>query len=139
MKQGIDIVKMAEEIVRQNQAKADYVVDTRRLEMESYGENIALKLLDDKGVDVIEPLDVNPIAHSQIGTRLGIPASYYTKMLDNDPELLTYNVNKWFQREPRQRMVCTLDGSAHAFLSNRYRRIDNHEILEAVLPTRANA
>jgi len=134
MKTGIDIMEMAAEIIRQNQTKADYIVDTRRLEMESYGTNVALKMLDENGIDVIEPMNVNQIAHNQIGTRLEIPAAYYNKMLTDDPGLLAYNVNKWFQREPKKRMIRTLDGSARAFLSNRYRRIDNHEILEAVLP-----
>ena len=31
-------------------------------------------------------------------------------------------------------MVRTLGGTARAFLSERYRRIDNYEIAEAVLP-----
>ena len=35
---------------------------------------------------------------------------------------------------PQKRMVRTLDGNARAFLSERYRRIDNAEIAEAVLP-----
>ncbi|MCL2816113.1 MAG: DUF945 domain-containing protein [Oscillospiraceae bacterium] len=134
MKTGISIMEMAAEIVRQNQTKADYVVDTRCLEMESYGADVGLKMLDKNGTDVIEPMDVNRIAHSQIGNYLEIPAAYYNKMLANDPGLLAHNVNEWFRREPKERMVRTLDGSARAFLSNRYRRIDNHEILEVVLP-----
>ena len=134
MKTGINIMEMAAEILRQNNAKSDYVVDTRRLEMEPSGTGIVMKMLDDSGTDVIEPLDITQTAHSQIGNRLNIPSAYYNKMLDNNPELLAHNVNSWFQREPSQRMVRTLDGSARAFLSDRYRRIDNHEILEAVLP-----
>ena len=55
-------------------------------------------------------------------------------MLSDYPELLAENVNSWFQREPTQRMVRTLDGTVRAFLSNRYRRIDNLDIAEIVLP-----
>lgn len=134
MKTGISITEMVNEILRQNQAKADYVADTRRMGIESYGKDVVMKLFDDKGNDVIEPLDINPIAHNQIGSRLNIPSAYYNKMLNNNPELLAVNINSWFQREPEQRMIRTLDGSARAFLSNRYRRIDNYEILETVLP-----
>ena len=32
-------------------------------------------------------------------------------MLSDYPELLAENVNSWFQREPTQRMVRTLDGT----------------------------
>jgi len=134
MKTGMNIMEMAAEILRQNGAKSDYIVDTRRLEMEPSGTGIVMKLLDDNGADVIEPLDITQTAHSQIGSRLNIPSAYYNKMLNDNPELLANNVNSWFRREPSQRMVRTLDGSARAFLSSRYRRIDNHEILEAVLP-----
>jgi len=134
MKTGITIQEMAAEILRQNDVKSDYIVDTRRLEMETSGTGVVIKMLDDDGTDIIEPLDVNQMAHRQIGTHLKIPAAYYDRMLDNNPELLAQNANSWFHREPSQRMVRTLDGSARAFLSNRYRRIDNREILEAVLP-----
>jgi len=79
-------------------------------------------------------LEINQIAHRQIGTHLKIPAAYYDRMLSDYPELLAENVNSWFQREPTQRMVRTLDGTVRAFLSNRYRRIDNLDIAEIVLP-----
>lgn len=59
---------------------------------------------------------------------------YYDKMLEEYPELLAQNVNAWFQREPAVRMVRTIDGTARAFLSNRYRRIDNLDIAGIVLP-----
>ena len=79
-------------------------------------------------------LGVNEVAHRQIGAALGIPAKYYDKMRSSNPDLLTANVNGWFNHTPSTRMVRTLDGTARAFLSERYRRIDNYEIAEAVLP-----
>lgn len=45
--------------------------------------------------------------------------------MDEAPELLAQNLNCWFTKEPAQRMLRTLDGTARAYLSNRYRRIDN--------------
>jgi hypothetical protein len=134
MKSGMTIMEMAGEVKRQSGARADYIVDTRRLEMEAYGNGVVMKMLNDGGVDIVEPLDVRQIAHRQIGTHLKIPAAYYDRMLDGHPELLTQNVNAWFKREPEQRMLRTLDGSARAFLSNTYRMIDNYEILQAALP-----
>ena len=60
--------------------------------------------------------------------------AYYDKMLEEYPQLLAQNVNAWFQREPSVRMIRTIEGTARAFLSNRYRRIDNLDIASIVLP-----
>jgi hypothetical protein len=59
-------------------------------------------------------------------------------MLADSPELLATNINHWLHRQPQNRMVRTLNGEARAFLSNKYRRLDNHLIAEAVLPIIAN-
>lgn len=134
MKAGLSIVEMANEVMRQNSAKADYVVDTRRLEMEAFGAGVVMKMLGDDGSDIVEPMDMGLTAHRQVGTHLKIPAAYYDRMLGGNPDLLAQNVNSWFRQEPSQRMLRTLDGTARAFLSNRYRRIDNFEILQTVLP-----
>ena len=72
--------------------------------------------------------------HRQLGASLGIPSRYYDKMAEHCPELLSRNVNTWLDREPSRRMVRALDGVARAYLSDRYRRIDNWEIAETVLP-----
>lgn len=133
MKSGISLVEMAQEIQRQNDLKADYMLDTRSLRLEPFGGGLYLNAYDQSGDYAVEPLEVNAIAHRQIGTHLKIPAAYYDKMLEY-PELLAQNVNAWFQREPAVRMVRTIDGTARAFLSNRYRRIDNLDIAGIVLP-----
>ena len=134
MKSGLSIEEIGTEILRQSQAKADYAVDTRRLQMEAYDTDLVMRVMDDSAVDLLEPLDISQIAHRQIGTHLNIPVKYYDKMRSENPGLLAHNVNDWFAKEPAQRMLRTLDGSARAFLSNRYRRIDHLEILQAILP-----
>lgn len=55
-------------------------------------------------------------------------------MREERPDLLAYNANTWFKQENSQRMLRTLDGSARAYLSNRYRRIDNIDIAGVTLP-----
>ena len=55
-------------------------------------------------------------------------------MPEEKPDLLAANVNAWFRHSPSKRLLRTMDGTARAFLSNRYRRIDNYEIATAVLP-----
>lgn len=134
MKAGLTIEELAAEIMRQKEAKADYVVNTGRLRMEPCGTELVLRILDENNADRIEPLDISEQAHRQIGTHLSIPAKYYTRMLTEYPELLAENVNAWFEREGTARMLRVLDGRMRAFVSNRYLRIDHHEVSCAAIP-----
>ncbi len=139
MKAGLTIEALAAEILRQKDAKEDYLVDTKSLWMEPSGDDVILRVLDEDREDRIEPLDIGEIAHRQIGSHLSIPAKYYARMKDENPELLCTNVNSWMQRggedgKSVSRMLRVLDGRARAFLSNRYMRLDHYEIVSAVLP-----
>lgn len=134
MKDGLTITEMAAEIERQAAVKADFMVNPQALEMESMGGPPMLRVLEN-GVDQTEPLAIQETAHRQIGAHLGIPWKYYEKMLQEEPGLLSYNVNHWLHKgEAVPRMLRTLDGKARAFLSNRYWPIDNLEIAATVLP-----
>lgn len=137
MKFGRTLIELATELDRQRSAKRDYMLDTRSIIMDSTENGQQITLQNPKQhMSII--LNVNDIAHRQIGSVLGIPAKYYDKMRTENPELLADNVNAWFNHTPSTRMVRTLDGTARAFLSDRYRRIDNYEIAEAVLPVIAD-
>lgn len=134
MKKGITLQELATEIARQKKASEDYVVKSSKLYMETSGTELTLRVLDDKGDDRIEPLGIGVNAHRQIGRYLSIPQAYYEKMQSDNPELLGVNVNDWFSRSEDLRMLRVLDGNARAFLSNRYKRIDNYDVAQAVLP-----
>lgn len=133
MKTGRTLTELAMELDRQRNAKRDFLLDTRNITMDFTGDKHMMTLHNDaQHLDTL--LDLNGVAHRQIGSTLGIPARYYDRMRSENPDLLTANVNGWFQQTPSTRMVRTLDGVTRAFLSDRYRRIDNYEIAEAVLP-----
>ncbi|MFQ7749154.1 MAG: DUF932 domain-containing protein [Eubacteriales bacterium] len=100
MKSGISLVEMAKEIQRQAELKADYMMDTRSLRLESFGSDLYLNAYTPSGEMAVEPLEINAIAHRQIGTHLKIPAAYYDKMLTQHPQLLSENVNAWFGVSP---------------------------------------
>lgn len=134
MKQGMTIQDTLEEIMRQSTAKADYMVNTRNMHLETCDGAPVLRLLDNGGVDRVEPLDILPTAHRQMGDYLGIPRKYYERMAQENISLLAENVNSWLQRDTSERMIRTIDGKARAFLSNRYRRIDNLDIARITLP-----
>lgn len=133
MKEGRTLMEMAQELERQRAAKKDYISDTRNLRMDATGDGLQLSLRDDRS-HVVHMLGVNDNAHRQIGTALKIPAAYYDRMQKDLPDLLAHNVNAWFDANPQAKMIRTLDGNARAFLSDRYRRIDNYEIAQTVLP-----
>ena len=80
MKSGISLVDMAKEIQRQADLKADYMLDTRSLRLEPFDSKLYLNAYDQSGVPALEPLEVNSIAHRQIGTHLKIPAAYYDEI-----------------------------------------------------------
>jgi len=130
MKQGKTLTQLAIEIERQLESKVDMAADTNALEVFHEPEH--------GGVDMIIPnmgiAGINKVAHEQIGARLGIPKPYYDRMLSDAPSLLETNINHWFRNKPEKRMLRLLDGNVRAFLSNRYRRIDNYDLMEVVLP-----
>lgn len=146
MKQGKSLSELAREIERQAQAKIDYIADTTALRLAdvpsntptppSRAESIGLELMSPSGAPSTI-LPITALGHRQIGDRVGIPAKYYERMLVEAPELLAVNVNHWFRTVPEKRLIRTLDGKVRAFLSNRYHRIDNVHVAEAVLPVLA--
>ena len=131
MKQGTSLNALAATLLRQAQAKRDYLVDTRALRFETVaGGESKITLMAEES----EAFLVNDFTHRQIADRLGIPARYFDMMREKNPELLGTNVNSWFAAKPEKRLLRTLDGTVRAFLSDRYRRMDNAEVAEAVLP-----
>lgn len=143
---------LSEEILRQQETKADYIVDTRRMSFTTLNESTepwpgaSLLTFDTPtGAALLHEPEtptegtaggpVNDYAHGQIGDRIGIPKKYYDRMRNQAPQLLDANVMHWFHHKPERRMVRMLDGRARAFLSDRYRRLDNLDLMErAVMP-----
>jgi len=70
----------------------------------------------------------------QLADKLKIPHAYFERMREEQPVLLDRNVNTWLQSEDDRRMLRTLDGQVRAVLSDRYRRLDNFDLAESVLP-----
>ena len=132
MKAGKTLRELAMELDRQQAVKKDMIVDIGALSMDLGDTGLALQVT---GGSMAAQYGINDIAHRQIGQTLKIPALYYDRMRTEYPELLAQNVNGWFARTPdTKRMLRTMDGTARALLSDRYRRIDNFEVASAVLP-----
>lgn len=121
---------MAQEIERQQATKADYIADTRVLSVSPTAD-----VMDMDMGDGTTRFGIADTMHRQLATRTGVPAQYYKKMQAEAPALLARNVNHWLHTEPKKRMVRTLDGTARALLSDRYRPLDHEDLLEAILPS----
>jgi hypothetical protein len=141
MKQGKTLQELARELSIQELAKKDYVVDTRSMKFTTTEDNtsrLAIPLAQNTSINKgATSLVVNELTHRQIADRINIPFKYYERMRQENQPLLDTNVNSWFQTKPERRMIRTLDNTARAFLSDCYRRIDNFQLAEAVLPVLA--
>lgn len=132
MKQGIkNVQELYKELEEQRENRKDMIADTRSLVVNSTDGISTLSV--STGNDVIS-YSVSDVAHKQIADRLGIPFKYYERMRLEYPDLLDRNINGWLQKNPEKRMLRTLDGRLRAFLSDRYRRLDNLELVDHVLP-----
>lgn len=124
MKKGKSLLELMQVVEAHQQAKKDFIVPTSALSMQS--DNTLLF-----GGSVVKPTN---LAHRQIAEHVGIPQKYYDRMRDEAPELLSNNVNNWFKQNPAVRMVRTLGEECRAVLSDRFRPMENIDLLGAVVP-----
>ncbi len=132
MKSGRTLLGLAQELQRQLQSKKDLVVPSQ-LVHHSTGQGGQTHLVIDEGGSPVH-YGVTPLARRQLADKLKIPYAYFERMREEQPVLLDRNVNTWLQSEDDRRMLRTLDGQVRAVLSDRYRRLDNYDLAESVLP-----
>jgi hypothetical protein len=132
MKNGRSLVSLAQELERQLDSKKDLIVPSAliRHATDEQGET---RLVIEEGNSPVH-YGVTPLARRQLADKLKIPYAYFERMREDQPALLDRNVNTWLQNEDDRRMLRTLDGQVRAVLSDRYRRLDNFDLAESVLP-----
>ena len=140
MKAGRTLQEISTQILAENRAKRDFVADTSALNMavveseDGKSRDVALRFTVKDQEQTFKP---TPLCLDQIAARVGIPAKYADRMRTEAPELLCRNVNHWFGAKPEKRMLRTLSNGhsvARAFLSERYRALDNFDMFAAVAP-----
>lgn len=136
MKTGrMDLAQLLVELQRRRETKLDYLVNTGTIDVavadQGSSKSVALVVPTSQGVVT---LAANSLAHAQLAEHAGIPKPYYDRLLAEEPELLAENVNKWLHKYPENRMIRTLDGTARAVLSDRYRPLDYEDLAEVVVP-----
>lgn len=124
------LTNLAEEIERQDSVKEDYLVDTNLMMMDGDCDLIVPQ------ANILNSRITN-YCHGQIANNLKIPKKYYDAM-GEIPGLRSQNVNAWFKNKPQKRLLRTLENKSRAFLSDRYRPMDNMFLMSALLPTIKN-
>ncbi|MBE0623480.1 MAG: DUF932 domain-containing protein [Burkholderiales bacterium] len=132
MKSGCSLVNLAQELERQLAGKQDLIVPTSLLRCQTDEAGSCRMIVESK--DGGGEYGITKLARRQLADKLKIPFAYFERMRSEQPTLLDRNVNTWLQTEDDRRMIRTLDGQVRAVLSDRYRRLDNYDLAEAVLP-----
>lgn len=130
MKKGKTLSELATEISRQQSAKRDFLINVNKISAFVHDQKLNLGFPIDKDLFMGE-LTAN--GHIQLGNYCDIPKKYYDKMMSH-PELLSKNISHWLLNSQDKRMVRTLDGQVRAVLSDKYRRLDNYDLAENILP-----
>lgn len=137
MKQGTygNINALATEIARRAAARQDFIVRANHIEIISHKNGSTLLADAPDGGNIGG--DMTPLALQQLGTHLGVPKTYVDRMAVHAPALLEKNFNTWLEKDDTNRMVRLRDNKVDAFLSDKYKRMDNAPIASVVLPTLA--
>lgn len=135
MKQGKTLADLASIIKRVDNERRDFVTPTSKLRYSAEHT--------DRGViqwDVgKQEYEAAPTRYClmQIAEAAGIPTKYVDRMIGPNCGLLAENINHWWKHEPKKRMLRTLLNGQHtarAFLSDRYRPLENSDLAAVVLP-----
>jgi hypothetical protein len=134
MKAGKTLAELAKQISHEHEAKHDFRVPTTQLQFVPNDRRGAIEWKVGK-----KSYEAEPTRHclSQICSRSGIPKAYADRMTGEHAGLLATNVNHWWSNAPETRMLRTLlngEKTARAFVSDKYRPLDNHDLAEVVLP-----
>lgn len=131
MRNGRTLVALAQELERQQTTKKDLVLHPTLMRHQTSDQGQTHLVVDHpQGGDFV----VTELARRQLAAKLNIPFPYFERMRSEQPALLDSNVNTWLQCDDGNKMLRTLDGQARAVLSDRYRRLDNYDLANAVIP-----
>jgi hypothetical protein len=136
MKTGRTLPALAEEIRRRATTKKDFIVAAGGVRMSSHDYDKQEPAAPGFYIEN-QRYEITAHAHAQLSDFTGIPKAYYDRCLDEAPTLLATSVNQWLWHggnKKKRRMVRVMDGKIRAVLSDSYRRIDDADLAEAVLP-----
>lgn len=124
-------------VVAEDGRKHDVIADTRRMNVEADEAGAVTLTLDSD--DGLTEFALTDHALGQISADTKIPKTYFDRMKVEAPTLFRDNVEHWFYNTPKNRMVrgyTNEDGpvTGRAWMSDKFRRLDNIEIARTLLP-----
>lgn len=130
MKSGLSITAMAAELERQANAKRDFIAGTQQVAIRE-DSSMAI-VLPDTAVE----FGTNAIFRRQMAEHYKIPHEYIERLrtMAAFKPLFAQTFNDHLQKQPSRQMIRTLDNTARAFRSDRFRPLDNIDLAESVLP-----
>lgn len=143
---GKSIQELANELVRIEETKKDFTVPVGALQAtvitEERSDNPEKFAWKHKQVAIsfkngsVHDYTLNNWSGGQVAQFADIPREYFRRLSEESPDLLAKNINHGLgqQKESESRLVRTIDGHVRGFLSNRYRMLDSHDLMEAVMP-----
>lgn len=118
------LVSLVEELEKQRENSIDLIVDNSTLKAIPDGPNEVRLAIPEYG-----EYPLTDWGHGQLADKLQIPRRYYERMRSSGrTDLLAENINAWL-KEKKRRLVRILDDRIRAILSDRYRIMDNHDLL----------
>jgi len=125
-KTNSDFREVAELVKVQSKNKKDYAVTPSSVWID---RNNKLNI-DDSSQTMF---DMNDHFNQQISSAYKIPKQYYDRLRNEYPDLYQITVNTFLALDDNKRYIRTINGTARAFLSKRYQKIDNENVLNSLL------
>lgn len=135
LRKGKTINELARELTRIEETKQDFKVPLSLLSAKV--ENGKASLGFTNGQE--HSFSLNNWSGGQVAQFADIPREYFKRLSDESPSLLAQNINHGFSKVARHdenntRLVRTLDGHVRGFMSHKYRMLDSHDLMNAVMP-----
>ncbi len=119
------VAKVLQEIQRRKESAKDYAGDTRLMDVRDVDGELVLAL---KETGPFVGFTRN--GSRQLAQALQIPTPFFDRLAENEKHRgqLAQLATHLLHTEPKKRLVRTLDNRARAFLSDRYRMLDNFDL-----------
>jgi hypothetical protein len=143
MRKGLDLGTMAAELDYQHEHKRDFIASTEDLKVTHDGTDFLIEIRDQSRRKVRRfKFEMSRHMLGQVASYVRIPTTLIHHIAAKGGEGLKYLtklITTQLNEDPAQRMIRTMgrqgkDPFARAFLSDRYRTLDNYDLLQAVFP-----
>ncbi len=152
MKRNMNVKEIVEQLQQESLLKRDFVIPPSALEMYQDGRlSLLLPALYTNMETMLKSLNIktsgenryitqpNDLCHEHFSEKLKISKNYYDRMKNGHSGLLADNINYWLSKETNNYLLRTFinpegtEGIARAFLSDRYKPIDNWDVAITIL------